>query len=674
VIALHGADSQRLGFFPKGAFEEYARAGQILLAFDERGELLGYLLYRVAKRRAMIAHLCTAPAARRKGVARALAQRLKNITKPLAGIGLRCRQDYDARYMWAKLGFVAINRKVGRSNDGHELTFWWFEHSHADLFSWASLDDPRQQVVINANVFFDLQGRPTAESEASKALLADWVQDVVELCVTKEMLNEIDRAESPDLRQRSKAALTHYETLKCDDGIFQRVSEELKPHFPASAVLRDESDLRQVAYAIAGGASYFVTRDGPLHERCDWLYERYGLHVLHPAELISRLDVLAREEQYRPVRVHGSRLKGHALTEAEAEWAVASFRNVACERVNDFQKTVRRCLSHPREITGRLVADDHRQAILLGVLEKKDGDRFDVPILRITKHPLAATMLRSFLRSTLDSATNERRPCVSITDECMAAEAKVALREFGFTEQDGKWLKLAIRTVGSSSHLRSLLTRCSPDQREAQCRLRVDGALDEVDRSPAAGSIAALEALLWPAKLESDLLPTFIVPIRAEWAQHFFDEELAAELLLGLREDLHLGVEGVYYCSARHRHVSAPARILWYVSKGQEGKGSMCIKACSRLEEAVIGKAGEMFKRYRRLGVYERRKVLASAGGSPDNDILVLRFAMTERFTHPVTLDFLTTLQIRHPFQSPRKITAAQFAAIYQRGFNLPPS
>jgi hypothetical protein len=49
--------------------------------------------------------------------------------------------------------------------------------------------------------------------------------------------------------------------------------------------------------------------------------------------------------------------------------------------------------------------------------------------------------------------------------------------------------------------------------------------------------VAALEALLWPAKLESESLPTFIVPIRAEWAQHFFDEELAAELLLGLRED-----------------------------------------------------------------------------------------------------------------------------------------
>src|SRR5436190_61815 len=99
VLALHRADSHRLGFFPKGAFEEYARARQIILALDDYGEVLGYLLYRVAKQRAMIAHLCTASNAREKGVARALVDRLKRVTKPLAGIGLHCRQDYDMRHV-----------------------------------------------------------------------------------------------------------------------------------------------------------------------------------------------------------------------------------------------------------------------------------------------------------------------------------------------------------------------------------------------------------------------------------------------------------------------------------------------------------------------------------------------------------------------------------------------
>lgn len=671
VVRLHKANSHRLGFFPKGAFEDHACNRHILLAVDERDVLLGYLLYRVAKQRAMIAHLCTAEAARGKGIARALVQHLKEVTTQLAGIGLRCRQDYDARYVWAKFGFRAIDRKAGRSHDGHELTFWWFEHPHADLFTMAATDDSRQRVVIDANVFFDLQGRETTESEASKALLADWVQDAIELCVTNEMANEIDRSPNADLQKRSRVALTRFCRLHSDDTRFQKICDELKPLFPDSAVLRDESDLRQLAYAIAGNATYFVTRDAPLMQRCDSIYQRYGLHVLHPAEFISHLDVLAREEQYRPVRVLGSRLKGHVLAETEADWAIESFRDPACERVGDFQRIVRRCLSLPRTITGRIVADEQRNAVLFGVLETTSPDQLQIPILRITKHPLGPTTIRSFLRSTLDLATKEGCSFVSVTDQCLPAQVQIALREFGFQCDEEQWFKLAVRTVGSIDHLRSFLCRPLACSAEARCRSSMETVFGEVEASPSPTAISALESRFWPAKLENEGLPTFIIPIRAEWAQHFFDVELASEMLLGLREDLHLGIEGVYYCSEKNRYLSAPARILWYVSKGHKSKGSMTIKACSHLEEVVIGKAGELFKRFRRLGVYERRNVLSTAKGNPENDILALRFSMTELFTQPVTLDFLASVQILPPFMSPRKISAAQFAAIYKLGFEI---
>jgi len=47
------------------------------------------------------------------GIARALVEYLKRVTKTLAGIGLRCRQDYDAKHLWAKFGFVATSRRAG---------------------------------------------------------------------------------------------------------------------------------------------------------------------------------------------------------------------------------------------------------------------------------------------------------------------------------------------------------------------------------------------------------------------------------------------------------------------------------------------------------------------------------------------------------------------------------
>lgn len=672
VRALHRADSQRLGFFPRGAFEEHARARQILLALDDRGEVIGYLLYRVAKQRAMIAHLCTAPNVREQGVARALVEHLKRVTKPLAGIGLRCRQDYDAKHVWAKFGFTALHRKAGRSQDGHELTFWWFDHGHPDLFSLASsADEHRQKVVVDANVFFDLQSGEHRDSEDSKALLADWVQASIELCVTKELFNEIDRAGEAELRVRSKAAVTRYTVVKSDDTLFQRFCDELKSSFPEAAVLRDESDLRQIAYAIAAEATYFVTRDERLAERCEPLYERYGLQVLHPAELISRLDVIEHEARYRPARIEGSRLQSRLVKSENVEMVVEAFRDKVQERTNDFRKAVLHCLSKPREIEARFVTDREQRPVILGIFDRSREDVLEVTMLRAAEHGLAATMLRNFLRATLEAATQEGRKVVVVSDVNSGEDALEAVAEFGFVETTGKWVKTTLRSLGGFAALRSAAqatTALIPDESLAEAtRLAIDAA----EASKNAEVVAALEAHFWPAKVIGTNLPTFIVAIRAEWAQHFFDDDLASQLLFGTREELLLGIEGVYYCSAQHRHLTAPARILWYVSKGNDGAGSMSIKACSRLEEVVVGKPKELFKRFRRLGIFQWKDVLQAAKNDLTNDILAFRFSMTERFSKPFPLDQLEALDIRQPLLAPRRISDEQFSTIYSHGCAL---
>ena len=673
VMALHRADSRQLGFFPRGAFEEHARAGRILLAFDERNEVVGYLLYRVAKQRAMIVHLCTAPSARRTGVARSLVETLKRVTKPLAGIGLHCRQDYDAKYVWARFGFAALNRKVGRSHGGHELTFWWFDHDHPDLFSLASSGhEHRQQVVVDANVFFDLQGREKRDSEDSKALLADWVRASIELCITKELFNEIDRADDADLRARSKAAVTNYVVVRSDDDRFQRVCEELKPSFPEAAVLRDESDLRHIAYAVAADVSYFVTRDEALAERCDPLYERYGLQVLHPAELISRLDVIEREAQYRPARIAGSRLQSRALKSEDVELVVEAFRGKVAERANEFRKGVLHCLSQPREIEARFVIDVDQRPVLFGACDRSRNDFLEVTTLRATEHTLGPTMVRNFLRATLEAATRESRNFVVISDTGTGQAELEALVEFGFVETGGKWAKPTFRMVGDLGALRQAVfastTAMSDKPLVEAIRLAIEAA-EGTTTTPEV--IAAIESRFWPAKVTSSTLPTFIVSIRAEWAQHFFDDELASQFLFGTREELLLGIEGVYYCSAHHRHLTAPARILWYVSKGNDGAGSMSIKACSRLEEVVIGKPKEVFKRFRRLGVFQWKDVFQASKNDLTNDILAFRFSMTERFSKPFPLDRLEALDVRQPLLAPRRISDAQFATIYSHGCDL---
>jgi hypothetical protein len=135
----------------------------------------------------------------------------------------------------------------------------------------------------------------------------------------------------------------------------------------------------------------------------------------------------------------------------------------------------------------------------------------------------------------------------------------------------------------------------------------------------------------------------------------------------GAFED-HLGVEGVYYRSAENNNLTVPGRILWYVSK-DTGDGSMSIKACSQLEEVVVGKPKELFRRFQRLGVYEWRDVYKAAGRDITTDIVAFRFRMTERFKKAVGMDTLEALGIRGPFMSPRKISDSQFASIYTKGY-----
>jgi GNAT superfamily N-acetyltransferase len=670
VMALHRLNAKTLGFLPKGAFEEHAKLRQIIVALESDGNCLGYLLYRVARGRASIVHLCVAAAARGKGVARLLVDRLKLETKLLEGIGLYCRRDYAATYLWSKLGFEATHAKTGRGKDLAELTFWWFGHGHEDLFSRIAEPDPvRQRVVIDANVFYDLHTRQTPESEDSKALLADWVQASIELVATKELRNEIVNGADEEQRRKNRADATRYTTLPADDVVFQKLCAELRPRFPESVALRDEADLRQVAYAIAGGAPFLVTRDEVLVERCESLYQSNGLMVLHPAELINHLDSVEREGDYRPARIEGSRLKNMLLRAETLDAAVADFKAVD-EREGEFRKTVLHCLAQPKAMDVQVITDHSNTHVILGVVDRQRPDTLVVPVLRHSRHPMAATMFRNFLRACLAAAANERRSIVTITETRLGDGDANILKEFGFSLCGNVWAKIALQSVGNLDSVRKSLSELNLDSSMDSAKQKALNAVNAAAELRDATACATIERQLWPAKVIESDIPTFIVSIKPKWAQHFFDAELGSQLLFGLREDLHLGVEGVYYRSAENNNLAVPGRILWYVSK-DTGDGSMTIKACSQLEEVVVGKPKELFRRFQRLGVYEWRDVYEAAGKNISNRIMAFRFRMTERFLKPIDTDTLEALGIRGPFMSPRKISDSQFTSIYQKGYTI---
>jgi hypothetical protein len=94
---------------------------------------------------------------------------------------------------------------------------------------------------------------------------------------------------------------------------------------------------------------------------------------------------------------------------------------------------------------------------------------------------------------------------------------------------------------------------------------------------------AETERALWPAKLtDSDLLH-FVLPIQPRWSTELLGYPTP---LTSRRTELALGREQVYYRAA-DRLVTAPARIVWRVSKGG-GRNTSAIIGTSLLDDIQV--------------------------------------------------------------------------------------
>jgi hypothetical protein len=213
-----------------------------------------------------------------------------------------------------------------------------------------------------------------------------------------------------------------------------------------------------------------------------------------------------------------------------------------------------------------------------------------------------------------------------------------ALVEDGFIENRNEWLRvnpsIAARGIDVANCLLGLEYKYEEEKKFftniAQLLKKEHMLLD-------AHTMSDVERLLWPAKIFDAQIPTFIVPIRAKWAKDLFDEGLANQTLFGAVAELALNRESVYYRAKNPSGgLKIPGRILWYVSHDKKYRGSGQIRACSRLDEIIVGKPKELFRQFRRLGVYEWRNIYELAKRDVNFDIMALRFSDTELFTSPI--------------------------------------
>lgn len=681
VRHLWRAHSDTLGFMPEGGFDDAMRRRELLAATDGSVALAGYVLFRsTSKSQVVIVHLCVSSKCRGQGVARALFDAVRDRAEGKHEIRLRCRRDFAANALWPRLGFLAITEEPGRAA-GATLTIWRYELAQLPLLAAINKCGRAKAVpvTIDANVFFDLGDERSRPTE-SQGLLADWFQEFAELCVTGELLNEIDRCKDPIERRRQRARFANYRQLPRAVAQENNVFPLVKGLLPQDTRPRTLSDARQLAMAIAGAVTFFVTRDVAVLEIADILYEQFGMEVLSPHEVIRRFDELRREQDYRPHRLfveHGIRMTSARAGDLDRIINLLHHGEHLDEPRRKTSGTLRAMLAHPTRFTISIV--DHCQNLLaIYVTERSfDGTTFKVPYFAVDASSLGRTASHHYAEHLVNLALNVN--CRIIVVE-RAVRVDDALSEAGFWFEEGVgWVKLAVPISSDAAGVASAVERLGRESSTAKVFAeRIAYELRAVpsttrDATRPRGHLVAVERALWPVKILQTRLPCYVVPIQPRWAKELFDRQLAEGTLFGADPRLVLNSENVYYRAAKPAIVSAPARVLWYVSYDRSYAGSMAVRACSYVDEVVVGPAKDLFRRFRRLGVYQWSDVLLRAHGEPQKEIMAFRFSKTELFTHPVGWDDTQALLTTHAgrrsqFQGPVAVSEECFFAMYHLG------
>lgn len=661
LFALERRNKATLGFLPKGAFEDHAHKGWLLVARSPDSAFMGYLLYRLRRRQIIITQLCVGEHARQMGVARALIDFLAAETKDTyEGIRLSCRKDFPATGMWPRLGFVARHEKDAKA-EGRKLIVWCLDHNRRDLMT--IMEDMgaegRLSVAIDHNIFLDLHGEGGTRATESQALRFDWLQEYVALHVTSETFNEIARSsrESTE-RDRLRHQAGRYPLCRNDREEHARLVQVLGSSLPSGETVQDESDRRHLAHAIAGGMDVFVTRDEGILAHADQMEDEHNVSVVRPAKLILRLDELTRTREYQPVRVAGTRYRRQKLDSGQVadRTLLSAFLYGRTGRLAALMQTIREAAVAREDI--ELVTSPLDEPVSL-VISRRTSTSWQMRVLRLSGHRLGPTVLRQQIIELVERAIEHEIPLVEVEEQDLPGPVVEALDEAGFLECQGGWKKLNCRGFFSVDQMRLHVRE----------RIAENSALAAYEPMVERASALTIEWRLRPAKIDAEL-PCYIVPIRPYWAAKLVDPILANQYLFGASAEIAFSLEGVYYRAARPRVIEAPGRILWYVSSRGGFTNQKEIASCSHLDEVIVGKPKSLFRRFRRLGVYEWRDIFETAKKNLDNDIMVLRFRGTEalqtRVPWSVLQDALVQNGIHTQLNSPQVIPARLFRAIYE--------
>jgi len=651
VDDLRKENSHTLGFLTGETIRRHLEKECVLGAKTDNDELTGYLLYAAYPDRFRLVHLCVREDFRSQGIAKLLVEKLKNSATTQKVIKLHCRRDFPAHKMWKKLDFVPLGEKASRSAAGHLLTFWCLTLAPNDQLSLfqAKVSDDALDVVIDAQVFFDFYEPDSDKTEPSKSLLADSLVGSLNLCITDELFNEINRSDDAKRRQASQQRAYEFPKVEHNPQSAEHFQAVLKKLLPSDNEAQ-QSDIRQLAKTAASDAEIFITRDQSLLKKSKKISDLTNLQVFSPTNLIRHLHELSERQSYLPTCISGIALEWRRLIVDDlASFKFESFLNQN-ERKGKFREKLELFLASPdRYECERLRLEN--EIVAIRVLESSlDKTTTTVHLGRVAPSADRSLFECFLVTDTVDKAVKENRYLVKFEKALLAPSLTPNLLKTGFIECNESFVRFCFARCLDRQQVSSMIAELCPESISNYQNM----------------SNPELERCCSPLGLEDAHQKYFLIPVRPGYAMSLVDTHGAANDLFGGKTSVLLRWDNVYYRKKTHHNVlQPPARILWYVSGSQKQ-----IVAVSHLDNVEIGTANALFKKFKKFGILEWRDFDQMCKGNPSKELMALQFSHTFPFREPVSLEAMRSVYKKGiVVQGPSKILPKTFYKLFQLGY-----
>ena len=519
--------------------------------------------------------------------------------------------------MWPELGFKPLGEKPGRSRAGHPLVVWWQPIAAQTIFEWADQDDTRLVVAIDTNVLLDICGQ--RDFPASLALTADWVTEAAELTVTSQSRSELLGPRQND--EKFESTLREFRDLESSKAAWQAELQALQDD-PTVARVGDE-DLRVVAQAAAGGAVYLITRDEGLLQRSDRVEEITGLKLVGPDDFLLRLQGLGGEHGHLPRKIAGS---GISVSDVSVMPSDIELSDYCHQHISERSARLRQRLAIvvSKLPLGRIVkmTADSGKPLALASIYRDENDQNDqnqvvITAIRCTAEARPVTTARQMVHH-LRSIVAADGSATIVVDDLTSVSVDQALYREGFKLKGAIW----------SADIQTGIFRPDDSLPRELSTTGWDGLTAHLIRD--------YERAAWPVKVFSDTVPSYMVPIKPEYARVILGYSEPQERLFELNRQAAASRTNVYYMSPRS--LIAPARIIWWVSGGGPLGG---VRAMSWLDEVETGRPERLHRKYRDHGVLDKQQVLGIAKPALNDgcQVTAMLFSQTEIFPEPVPID-----------------------------------